>query len=298
MKHQSFFMRSASAMAVTAAFGAAALAAAPEAGSVIGNQAVATYTNQAGDTITVTSNTVETIVQQVAGVTLTSDNNETIAPGGKAFLPHIVTNEGNGADFFALTAVETDTGTLDTSAIVFYPDANMDGVADSATPLTETPTLAPGEQFGVVIEVSVPSNATGSDSITVTARSDLDGTETAVNTDTLTISNDAIVELVKSMLGGERATFSAEDIRRIEMAVAGLSNLPRTGRTVSALREWSCAQLIVHFARERRLERLLARRQRPVVVVGSRRVPVLLLAVVDHVADDGFLPRGEIEDNA
>ena len=80
MKHQSFFMRSASAMAVTAAFGAAALAAAPEAGSVIGNQAVATYTNQAGDTITVTSNTVETIVQQVAGVTLTSDNNETIAP--------------------------------------------------------------------------------------------------------------------------------------------------------------------------------------------------------------------------
>ena len=98
MKHQSFFMRSASAMAVTAAFGAAALAAAPEAGSVIGNQAVATYTNQAGDTITVTSNTVETIVQQVAGVTLTSDNNETIAPGGKAFLPHIVTNEGNGAE--------------------------------------------------------------------------------------------------------------------------------------------------------------------------------------------------------
>lgn len=46
-----------------------------------------------------------------------------------------------------------------------------------------------------------------------------------------------MVDLVKSMLGGERATFSAEDIRRIEMAVAGLSNLPRSGRTVSALRE-------------------------------------------------------------
>jgi len=222
VKHQSFFMRSASAMAVTAAFGAAALAAAPEAGSVIGNQAVATYTNQAGDTITVTSNTVETIVQQVAGVTLTSDNNETIAPGGKAFLPHIVTNEGNGADFFALTAVETNTGTLDTSAIVFYPDANMDGVADSATPLTATPTLAPGEQFGVVIEVSVPSNATGSDSITVTARSDLDGTSTAVNTDTLTISNDAIVELVKSMVadaasGGNPNIVDAGDTVSIEL---------------------------------------------------------------------------------
>ena len=46
-----------------------------------------------------------------------------------------------------------------------------------------------------------------------------------------------MVELVKSMLGGERVTFSAEDLRRIEMAVASLANLPRTGRTVSALRE-------------------------------------------------------------
>ena len=34
--------------------GATAMAAAPEAGSVIGNQATATYTNAAGDTITVT----------------------------------------------------------------------------------------------------------------------------------------------------------------------------------------------------------------------------------------------------
>lgn len=198
MKHQTTFLRSVSAVALTAVIGTVAFAA-PEAGSVIGNQAVATYTNAAGDTITVTSNTVETVVQQVAGVTLTSDNTETIAPGGKAFLPHIITNDGNGPDAFALTAVETNSGTLDTSQLVFYPDANMDGVADSATPLTETPTLAPGEQFGIVIEASVASTATGSDTITVTAASTLDGTVLSTNTDTLTISNDAIVELVKSM---------------------------------------------------------------------------------------------------
>ncbi|MFG6583618.1 beta strand repeat-containing protein [Sulfitobacter sp. 1A12779] len=198
MKHQTTFLRSVSAVALTAVIGTVAFAA-PEAGSVIGNQAVATYTNAAGDTITVTSNTVETVVQQVAGVTLTSDNTETIAPGGKAFLPHIITNDGNGPDAFALTAVETNSGTLDTSQLVFYPDADMDGVADSATPLTETPTLAPGEQFGIVIEASVASTATGSDTITVTAASTLDGTVLSTNTDTLTISNDAIVELVKSM---------------------------------------------------------------------------------------------------
>jgi len=200
VSYQSLIMRSASAVAFSAVLGAVAYAAAPKAGSVIGNQAVATYTNSVGDTITVTSNTVETIVQQVAGVTLTSDNNETIAPGGKAFLPHIITNEGNGPDSFVLTAVETDTGSLDTSALVFYPDANMDGIADSATPITSTPALAPGEQFGVVIEASVPSTATGSDTITIISVSALDGAVSATNTDTLTISNGAIVELVKSMV--------------------------------------------------------------------------------------------------
>lgn len=222
MKHQSFFMRSASAMAVTAAFGAVAMAASPDAGSVIGNQAVATYTNEAGDTITVTSNTVETIVQQVAGVTMTSNNIETIAPGGKAFLPHIITNDGNGADFFILDAADTGAGFLNTSDIVFYPDANMDGVADSATPLGETPTLAPGEQFGVVIEVTAPSSASGTDNMAVTAVSNLDGTETALNTDTLTISNGAIVELVKSMVadaasGGNTNIVDAGDTVTIKL---------------------------------------------------------------------------------
>lgn len=200
MSYHSIFMRTASALAVTSVVGVAAYAAAPEAGAVIGNQAVATYQNAAGDTITVTSNTVETVVQQVAGVTLTADNTETIAPGGKAFLPHIITNDGNGPDAFSLTAVEQGTGALDTSALVFYPDADMDGVADSATPITQTPTLGAGEQFGVVIEATVASTATDTDTILITAASVLTAAVASTNTDTLTISNDAIVELVKSMV--------------------------------------------------------------------------------------------------
>ena len=201
MTYQSAILRTSSAAAICVALASVAQAA-PEAGSVIGNQAVATYTNASGDTITVTSNTVETVVQQVAGVTLTSNNSETVAPGGKAFLPHIITNDGNGPDAFDLLVAENDTGPLETSQLVFYPDANMDGVADSATPLLETPVLAPGEQFGVVIEATVPStNAAGdTDTITVTTTSQLDGTILATNIDTLTVSNDAIIELVKSMV--------------------------------------------------------------------------------------------------
>lgn len=189
-----------SSLAIVAALSAAAAQAAPEAGSVIGNQAVATYVNGVGDTITVTSNKVETIVQQVAGLTLTADNNETIAPGGKAFLTHTIVNDGNGPDSYSLSATEVG-GDFDFSSVVFYADQNLDGVADSTTPITETPVLAAGERFGVVIDVTVPASATaGSESLTVTASSVFDGTVTASNTDTLTISTGAIMDLTKSMV--------------------------------------------------------------------------------------------------
>ena len=223
MYHNRNLMRAVSVAALAAGFGAtAARATSPEAGAIIGNQAVATYVNAAGDTITVTSNTVETVVQQVAGVSLTADNSEQIAPGGKAFLPHIVTNEGNGTDSYTLTAAEQGTGTLDTTQLVFYPDADMDGVADSATPLSQTPVLAPGEQFGVVVEATVASTASGTDTILIEAVSQLDGAITASNTDTLTVSNGAIVELVKRMVadpasGGNPNIVDAGDTVTIEL---------------------------------------------------------------------------------
>ncbi|MGY9047562.1 hypothetical protein P775_00430 [Puniceibacterium antarcticum] len=46
-----------------------------------------------------------------------------------------------------------------------------------------------------------------------------------------------MVELISSMLGGASVSLSAEDQRRIEQAVAGLANLPRSERRVSSLRE-------------------------------------------------------------
>ena len=51
--------------------GNAAYAASPAAGTSIGNQASATYTDGSGANRTVTSNTVQTVVQQVASLTLT-----------------------------------------------------------------------------------------------------------------------------------------------------------------------------------------------------------------------------------
>ncbi len=236
MKHSHNFMATASTLAIVSLIGTMAIAA-PEANSVIGNQAVATYTNGAGDTITVTSNKVETIVQQVAGVSLTSDNTEEIAPGGKAFLPHIITNEGNGPDNFALAAVE-GTGDFDFASVTFYPDADMNGVADSATPITGTPTLAPGEQFGVVIDATAPSTATAgqAETLVITTTSALDGTITDTNTDTLTVANGAIMELVKSMVvdksAGDPNIVDAGDTVEITLTYSNTGLAPSTNYAV------------------------------------------------------------------
>ena len=237
MKHQRNFLLSTSALAAVTLVGVAAFAAPPEAGSVIGNQAVATYTNGAGDVITVTSNKVETIVQQVAGVTITSDNIESIAPGGKAFLPHIITNDGNGPDAFGLTATE-GAGDFDFASVTFYPDADMDGVADSATPITETPTLGAGERFGVVIDATAPSTATSgqAETLAVVATSILTAAVTSSNTDTLTVSSDAIMELVKSMVvdksAGNANIVDAGDTVTITLTYSNTGLSPSTSYAV------------------------------------------------------------------
>ena len=79
-----------------------AQAATPAAGTRIGNQASATYTDTANVTRTVTSNTVTTVVQQVAALTLTTNGAKQVTPGGQVAYPHALTNTGNGADSFNL----------------------------------------------------------------------------------------------------------------------------------------------------------------------------------------------------
>ena len=191
--------------AVMIATAASAMAAAPPANTPIGNQAIATYQNAAGETITVQSNSVQTIVNQVAAVDVEADSSKTRPPGGKIFYPHVITNNGNGPDAFNLSAVDANTGNIDFPAgIKIYPDADRDGVPDSLTPITVTPSLNPGETFGFVVEVPLPTTASPGDSetITVTGTSQHDGTVTDFVTDTAGVSNGPAIELTKSMTPG------------------------------------------------------------------------------------------------
>lgn len=164
----------------------------PPAGSVIGAQATAVYETPAGQQVTVQSNLVETRVNQVVAVDLEAAHDSIQAggaddsligaktastAGGIVTFPHTVQNLGNGADAFDL-GTAYGAGSAGLTNIQIYADADADGVADNLTAITATPTLAPGEVYGIVVQATVPAGLTAgeaNDPITLTATSTASG---------------------------------------------------------------------------------------------------------------------------
>ncbi|MCF3648618.1 beta strand repeat-containing protein [Synoicihabitans lomoniglobus] len=176
-------------------------AAAPAAGSSIGNQASATYTDASNTERTATSNVAVTIVQQVASLTLTSDNTKSVAPGGQVSFPHTLTNTGNGTDAYALSFTQGAGDNFDLSGLAIYADANGDGRADSSTPITSTGDLPSGASFSFVVSGTVPTSVASDDTaaVSVSAVSGFDGSATAANNDTAIVSENGVINVTKSM---------------------------------------------------------------------------------------------------
>lgn len=194
----------AGAMAVAiGGFSASAFAAAPAANSLIGNTATATYTDASAVTRSATSNTVQTVVQQVGSFTLVANNTRLVAPGGQVVYPHTLTNTGNGSDSYQLVATQGVDGTDDDfnlNSFAIYADLDGNGVPDNAVNLAGTSvSLAAGGVFKFVVVGSAPGTATaGQDSVTtITATAAFDG-DTAFNTDTATVTADAVLNVTKS----------------------------------------------------------------------------------------------------
>lgn len=178
---------------------APARAASPPAGTAIGNQASATYSDASQTVRTVTSNTVTTIVQQVASFTLTANGTKNASLGGLVSFPHTLTNTGNGSDSFTLST--SNTGGFSFTSVVLYADANGDGVPDNAVPLTSTGTLAAGAVFKFVAVGTVPPTAIANqtNTLTLTAASVFTPAQTATNTDTTTATNNAVIYVTKAV---------------------------------------------------------------------------------------------------
>src|SRR5271154_1994440 len=127
------------------------------AGTSIGNQASATYTDASGVSRTVTSNTVTTTVQQVASLTLTANGAKTSSIGSTVYYPHTLTNTGNGTDTFALTVVNAAGSAFNMTGLAFYAD-NGSGQPTGAA-ITSTGALAAGASFKLIVAATVPATA-------------------------------------------------------------------------------------------------------------------------------------------
>lgn len=176
--------------------------AAPPAGTIIGNQASATYTDGSGTTRTVTSNTVNTVVQQVASLTMASNGSRTVTPGGTVTFPHTITNTGNGSDSFSLAAANVAVGdNYDFASFSIYADSNGDGVPDNTTNIAATPSIAAGSSFSIVVSATLPGGVVATDIglFDITATSVFDAGQSATNQDTATVTGNAVISMTKSI---------------------------------------------------------------------------------------------------
>ncbi len=145
-------------------------AVAPPANSNIGNVAGASYVDASGKSQTVYSNPVSTTVAQTGALALSNDNTKFTAVGNTVYMPHTLTNLGNGSDTFTVT-VKDNVAPNSFSSIAIYPDASGTGVPSSATPLcssTGVPVactagfaqlLAANGNFSFVVAYQVPGGA-------------------------------------------------------------------------------------------------------------------------------------------
>ena len=222
--------------------------AATPAGTIIKNQASASYKDSNGVVRFTTSNIVETLIQQVVALQLTQDQTRLVAAGNQIFLPHTITNTGNGADSFDVAAVNNSGDDFDLSGLAVYADENQDGQPDIYTQVFVTPSLAMQQSWSFVVAGSVaPGTPAGySSELLVTARSQFESGVSQSNTDSISVSDDAVIELTKSISttkglspGGPytvtlsyRNAGSAEatDVTLIDALPSGMSYLAGTGR--------------------------------------------------------------------
>lgn len=178
-----------------------AQAAAPPAGTSIGNQASATYTDASNTPRTATSNITVTIVQQVSSFSLTADGAQFAAPGGQVYYPHTIVNTGNGTDTFTLGSSNNGGDDFDLTSLALYADADGDGLPDDTTPITTSGAVAAGGTFRFVAVGIVPGTATSTQtaSISVTAVATATATPAPLqtNTDVTTVTGNAVINVTK-----------------------------------------------------------------------------------------------------
>jgi uncharacterized repeat protein (TIGR01451 family) len=170
------------------------------AGTVVGNQATATYQDAASNQFTAQSNLFTVTVSQVAGLSLTGNLSRSGAPANEVQFPHTVTNPGNGTDTYNLTTATGGAVTL--QSITIIRDDNGDGTANPGEPAITSVTLNLNQTQMIVVRATIPNFAANGSSgtITLTATSTVGATPpTTFAVNTANVVTTAIISLAKSV---------------------------------------------------------------------------------------------------
>ncbi len=215
-------------LAVTICFVSQAMAVGTPAGTSIENQAYADYQDANGNPLPrVFSNTVTTVVSQVAGADVTpATANVTGAQGTSVTIGASINNTGNGSDTFDLVATNSCGWT-----VTIYWDENGNDVKDATetTVVSDTGAVPADGQFEVVLVVEIPAgtaNDTSCDTtLTATSRFDAGITDTSTFT---TRVEDAVLTVTKAIV--DTASFKPGDT--VTYAIEGRNTGTATAESV------------------------------------------------------------------
>lgn len=135
----------------------AALAATPQ-GTVITNEASASYSDANANNYTSISNTTSVTVTSVFTVSVTQPPDQSGPSNDNVYYAYTVTNTGNDNNTFTLSAASGAGGNSWTATLVF--DANGDGVhqAGETTVTNSTGLLTAGSTYKFFVVVTIPQN--------------------------------------------------------------------------------------------------------------------------------------------
>ena len=130
-------------------------------GTVIPNQAVATYEFVGLPQPTQDSNTVTSIVPSVCGLSITPDGLVTSPAqqlnsfvGATVYLPYVLTNTGNGPQDYVLSTILETESTISPTDIQIILDSNNNQIADpTETAVTSLDDVPFGESVSLVVQV-------------------------------------------------------------------------------------------------------------------------------------------------
>lgn len=108
---------------------------------------------------------------QYGGVSVSKTTAAVVPSVQTVYLPHTITNTGNGTDTF--TFATTATGAWTGATIAYYKDVGTVGTYDPGvdTLITNSGALASGSSLNILIAVTPPAGATGTDTVAFTATS-------------------------------------------------------------------------------------------------------------------------------